>query len=70
MATLSNWSGALELKDVVPDAIANRLQPAAPPTSRPPLLTPSPEPLLRWRLPASVRKHRPQPFSSYRRTRP
>lgn len=70
MATLSNWSGDLELKEVVPDAIANRLQPLAPPANRQAMTAPPPEPLLRWRLPASVRRHRPQPFTSLRRTRP
>ena len=69
MATLSNWNGDVELKDVVPDSIANRLQPLAPPSPRPTPPAPSPEPLLRWRLPASVRKHRSQPWSSLRRTR-
>ena len=62
MAILSNWSGDLETKEVVPDAIANRLQPLAPPVNRPLASAPPPEPLLRWRLPASVRRHRSQPF--------
>jgi hypothetical protein len=69
MATLSNWNGDVDLKDAVPDSIANRLQPLAPPATRSPTPAPNPEPLLRWRLPASVRKHRSQPWSSFRRTR-
>ena len=70
MATPAIGSVDLDPKRVVPDAIANRLQLPAPPAPRPPTSAPPPEPLLRWRLPASVRKHRSQPFSSFRRTRP
>jgi hypothetical protein len=69
MATVSNWSGDVDLKDVMPDSIANRLQPSVPPMTRPAAPAPNQEPLLRWRLPASVRKHRSQPWSTFRRAR-
>lgn len=68
MANSSN-AGELDLLNVVPEPIANRLQLPAPPSPRPAATAPAPEPLLRWRLPASVRRHRSQPFASPRRAR-